>query len=266
MSIPYLSVIIPTHKRPALLRRSLSSVLRSSLRDIEVLVISDLFCEHTYQIVHSLKDARLSLYMNDSFVGPADSRNFGIRSSRGQYCFFLDDDDAVDPEYLEGLVNHKSIGNEIVYSNATIVEEDRQSGREFKRYALDVEGMSSDSVWIKNFIHINTILYPSSIIRELSFDHDLKSLEDWDFLLTALSRGGELRYIPKLFGAIIYKDYTNQNRRGNSQDASNSNVLRDYLRIYARSPAPNSELTTKRGVLINEVTSNSRINILDYVG
>lgn len=263
--IPTLSIIVPTHKRPATLGRLLHSVVESTFKDFEVLVISDCFCEQTVSMITSIKDERISITMNESFVGPSDSRNFGIQCAKGQYCYFIDDDDCVEKDYLKLMMSACSHSkDEVLYSDATIIEEDRAQNKTLKRYPFQTSNLNQDDVWVKNFIHINTIIYPTLLIKNLAFDPYLKSLEDWDFLLSSLREGARLRYVEGIAGAVIFKDYINRNRRGNSENAQNLQALRDYLRIYAKAPAPTHNLLMKRRNFINNIIQDANLDIIEF--
>lgn len=103
--MPIVSVVIPTHNRARLVRRSLRSVLQQTYRDLEVIVIDDGSTDDTQkQIATFLNDARVRyIYQNNR--GLAAARNRGICASQGSYVAFLDDDDLWLPDKLENQVH-----------------------------------------------------------------------------------------------------------------------------------------------------------------
>jgi glycosyltransferase involved in cell wall biosynthesis len=251
MSLPYFSIIIPTHGRPELLRRSILSLRENTFSDFELIVISDEIDASTFSVLAE------SLKGNDTFIkrtgtnGPAESRNFGIENARGQRVIFLDDDDALLPEYLGEAFKHcQDNPSEVLFTNYRLIEEDRERpGAPSKSTDISVAGQSVSEVYVKNFIHNHTCLYPLNAVRGRRQDKHIASLDDWDFLLNVMS-SSTFKYI-NLNGPVIYKDYVNAgNRRGSSQQAKNNTVLLDYLHIYRRWPAPNDELRLKRQKLL----------------
>jgi glycosyltransferase involved in cell wall biosynthesis len=95
------SVIIPTTlDRPAFLRAALRSVLSQTVADFEVLVIDDGSTTNLLPVLHEFDDHRIRYFRHDSRRGEAAARNTGIRSARGGYLAFLDDDDEWLPEKL----------------------------------------------------------------------------------------------------------------------------------------------------------------------
>ena len=53
------SVIIPTHNRPKLLKRAVDSVLGQTYRDFEVVVVDDGLEKRADKVINSFNDSRL---------------------------------------------------------------------------------------------------------------------------------------------------------------------------------------------------------------
>jgi GalNAc5-diNAcBac-PP-undecaprenol beta-1,3-glucosyltransferase len=262
--LPLLTIIISTHLRPLLLKRAIQSVLNSTFIDYEILVISDTRCDATFQAVHAFQDARINLFFHNRGTGPAYSRNFGLSVARGQHILFLDDDDAVEARYLEQVLKLAVLNPAAgIYSSVTIVEEDRQRQRPLKEYAYDVASLDKAQLYVKNFIHNHSIVYPKFKITNRSQEPSLASLEDWDFLLSALDEGMNLVFNPGEAKPVVYKDYINANsRRGNAVDALNENVIYDYLHIYSRHPAPSAAIAEARRALFRPLLASRSIESL----
>lgn len=115
-----------------------------------------------------------------------------------------------------------------------------------------VSGFKTESVYVKNFIHNHTVLYPAGAIKHRRQDQRLSSLDDWDFLLNVMA---DVEFVhADISGPIIYKDYVNTgNRRGTSCEATSSKVILDYLSIYSKWPAPTEELKLGRKSLLSGV-------------
>lgn len=90
---PTVSVVVPTHCRPALLREALESVLAQTFRDYEVIVVSsneDADCRA--QTRSTCEQFGFVMRACDR-GGVARARNVGARAARGVWLSFLDDDD-----------------------------------------------------------------------------------------------------------------------------------------------------------------------------
>jgi glycosyltransferase involved in cell wall biosynthesis len=101
---PLVSVIIPTHNRAAMLNRAVNSVLTQTMKDFELIVVSDGSTDNTQEVLEKIKDQRVYFLKHESEKGSAAARNTGIYTSRGKYVAFLDDDDEWLPTKLERQV------------------------------------------------------------------------------------------------------------------------------------------------------------------
>lgn len=102
---PLVSVIVPVYNRKTTIFRCLDSILKQSYRNFEVLVIDDGSDDGTSDICRSVSktDARIKLFSQDNH-GVSYSRNRGIAAATGKYVVFIDSDDYVNAQYVEGLV------------------------------------------------------------------------------------------------------------------------------------------------------------------
>jgi glycosyltransferase involved in cell wall biosynthesis len=90
---PLVTVVIPTRNRCHLLPRALRSVLRQTVRELELVVVDDASSDGTRELVEGLSDDRVRLARHRLRRGASAARNTGIRLARGEYVAFLDDDD-----------------------------------------------------------------------------------------------------------------------------------------------------------------------------
>jgi glycosyltransferase involved in cell wall biosynthesis len=82
-----------------MLSRAVSSVLRQSLQDFELIIIDD-GSSQPYD-PDLLADPRVQIIRNPASLGVAHARNLGVNAARGTYISFLDDDD----EYLDSFLS-----------------------------------------------------------------------------------------------------------------------------------------------------------------
>ena len=93
MNDPLVSVIIPTYNRPDYLERAVSSVLKQTHENIEVIIIDDHSVNDLSHMISKFQDPRIKSYKNKTNRGSVYSRNRGISLCRGDFINFLDDDD-----------------------------------------------------------------------------------------------------------------------------------------------------------------------------
>ncbi|WP_018948061.1 glycosyltransferase family 2 protein [Thioalkalivibrio sp. ALMg11] len=109
-STPRVSVVIPTYRRPELLRRSIRSVLEQTFSSLEVVVVDDNGEGHPEQkrtrkvLAEAFDDPRIRYIVNDGEGGGSGARNTGIHHATGCYIAFLDDDEDWEPDKLKKQV------------------------------------------------------------------------------------------------------------------------------------------------------------------
>jgi len=98
---PAVTVVISTFNRAGIVGRAIRSVLAQTCQNWELIVVDDCSTDGTEQAVRSFSDARIGYIRHERNRRQAAARNTGIRSARGEYVAFLDDDDEWLPEKLE---------------------------------------------------------------------------------------------------------------------------------------------------------------------
>ncbi len=90
------------YNRQKYIGEAIESVLASSLKDLELIVVDDGSTDDTVAMVKSYiaKDERIHLYINEKNLGDYANRNKAAGYAKGKYLKYVDSDDAL---YLEGL-------------------------------------------------------------------------------------------------------------------------------------------------------------------
>jgi glycosyltransferase involved in cell wall biosynthesis len=103
-TMPKVSVIIVSHNRPALLRRSITSALSQDYSDFELIIVDDSSDSRACNVVNSFKDPRIRYTKLATAVKASAALNFGIKQAKGEFVAFLDDDDEWLPTKLSKQV------------------------------------------------------------------------------------------------------------------------------------------------------------------
>lgn len=104
MSIPAVSVIIPTYNRAKVIEKALRSALAQTYQDMEIVVADDGSTDDTGAVVAALGEPRVRFVRKEN-GGCSSARNFGISEARGRYVAFLDSDDEWDPKWVATAVS-----------------------------------------------------------------------------------------------------------------------------------------------------------------
>ena len=101
MEVPAISVIIPVYNAEKYIGDCLDSLLAQTFTDFELIVVDDCSTDNSATVVKSYAEkfgGRLKLTRTKKNSGaPGVPGNIGFAHSRGEYLFFMDNDDAVTP-------------------------------------------------------------------------------------------------------------------------------------------------------------------------
>jgi GT2 family glycosyltransferase len=103
--VPTVSVVMPAFNAAGYVDTAITSVLRQTLRNLELLVVDDGSSDETAAVVarRVTEDRRVYLFRQAN-AGPGPARNTGFQAGRGRFFAFLDSDDAWTPTFLERQV------------------------------------------------------------------------------------------------------------------------------------------------------------------
>lgn len=130
------SVLIPTYNRARLLDRCLESVLAYPRENIEVLVADNATTDDTPNILAKFGDPRLRYWRHAINVGIERNILSLVRAAKGEWIFFLTDDDYLLPGGLEKLlaVAKAQPNSGVILSDARAVDIDGNYIRTFEFY------------------------------------------------------------------------------------------------------------------------------------
>lgn len=180
---PTVSVVLPTHDRAALLRRSLGSVLAQTFGDLEVVVVDDGSTEDIGAAAAAFGDPRVRVVRLPERRGGGGARNAGIAAARGRLIAFQDSDDEWLPEKLErqvALLERAGPGVGVAYCGFW-----REKEGSRVRYPLPgeprLEGDLRRELLQRNFITTAAALVRAPILAEVGgFDPAFPRYQDWD--------------------------------------------------------------------------------------
>lgn len=181
------SVIIPTHSRPHLLKRAVASAFAAG-NNVEVIVVDDASSDETADVCKSIPGiVYVRLAQN---LGVAGARSAGVRASTAQFISFLDDDDVRLPGSLdlEVEVLQAEPDAAMVYSQAVPVDESGKAVGEVYP-AIDT---SRDLFWKllgQNFIPCGSVVLRRSCLDQVGpLNAEIAGIDDWDLWIRIAER------------------------------------------------------------------------------
>ena len=94
------SIILPCYNVEKYIAKSIQSVLDQSYTDFELLVIIDGSPDKSKSIAESFSDCRITVFEKKN-GGLSDARNYGLERAKGEFIYFMDSDDWIEPKLLE---------------------------------------------------------------------------------------------------------------------------------------------------------------------
>lgn len=201
---PRVAVIVPTHNRPELLRRSVDAILDQEYPgEIDVVVVFDrVDPDSSLELRKPLRNVRV--VVNERTPGLPGARNTGIAATGGaDYVGFCDDDDMWLPGKLAAQVTHMDAHPDVSLCTTGIV--------------IDYEGNSSDrpspvdELTVESLVRDRTVeAHPSSFLFRSSdlgrigdVDEEIPGgySEDYDLLLRT-AKVGTISCLPAPFVVV----------------------------------------------------------------
>ena len=180
MTIPKVSVVIPTYNHREFILDTLDSVLNQTMSDYEVVVVNDGSPDDTHELLQPLVQANRVAYFQQANQGQSYARNVGISKARGEYIAFLDDDDIWPVDKLEWQVR--------------MLDEDPSLGIIGGRFhAIDASGqfqwagryhpeINFETLFTENPFHSpGQVLIRADVLRRVGgLDSAIWGADDWD--------------------------------------------------------------------------------------
>lgn len=101
-----ISIIVPVYNAAGFLDKCVESVLADPGQDWELILVNDGSKDGSGQLCdnYAASDSRIRVIHQEN-RGPGGARNKGLENARGEYLFFVDSDDALNPGALDVVRN-----------------------------------------------------------------------------------------------------------------------------------------------------------------
>jgi len=204
------AAIIPTHKRPELLARAISSVLNQSKPVDEVIVIDDASCDRTLNVVRSFKSNAVKYFRNPD-VGASSSRNYGVQVASCDFVAFLDDDDEWAPDKIKlqmAMVEEQNL--DLCFTRIQIVYEG--TNIRYLTNARMSENLARD-ICIENCIGgtISSMIRRELFLSVQGFDLNFHAREEYDLWIRLIHAGARVGIL-EIGLSIAYRSLYNRKR------------------------------------------------------
>jgi glycosyltransferase involved in cell wall biosynthesis len=116
------SIVMTAYNVENYIERAILSVLNSTYKNIELIIVEDCSTDGTVEKIKSITDPRIKVIYHDRNLGAGCSRFNGIKAITGDYTLFVDSDDWIDNNWIEELVKAAIESNADITSGGMVVE------------------------------------------------------------------------------------------------------------------------------------------------
>ena len=196
--MPTVSIIIPVYKAEHYLDACMRSVVGQSCTDLEILLVDDGSPDRSPEMCDAwaARDPRVRV-LHRKNGGAASARNAGLDAATGDFIFFADADDLLEPDAIEYLVKaEQQYGTDLVIGNMLYVDAENHPMAEPDFTGFTDTVRTVDEVWEHYFALDNRKVYYvvvwNKLYKRAMFDtlrfRDGKRYEDQFFMLDVLRR------------------------------------------------------------------------------
>lgn len=188
------TVIIPVYNTGILLKNCIESVIGQTYNKLEIIIVNDGSKDVvTKEILerYSTRDKRIVVVKNENH-GVSFSRNCGIKLANGRYITFVDGDDYLNKNHIAILIEQAKLD----VADISVVEFERVKNFEQRKVDADVlnnGNVNYDSeqalmaLWRGTLTgHVCGKLYRAEVLKNVSFDEEIKQMEDCLFFNNAI--------------------------------------------------------------------------------
>lgn len=200
------SVVIPCFNQSGFLLDAIESVMNSTYKNIEVIVVNDGSTDKSPdEISNLLSPFENIVLINQQNSGVCVARNNGITKASGEYILPLDADDKIAETYIEKAIsileNNPDIG--IVYCEAEFFGNDKNKKWNLKPATLY-------NMLIQNRIFPSGVYRKSKFLEVRGYKKEMElGCEDWDFWLSIIETGSKIYQLPE----VLFYYRKQQNKR-----------------------------------------------------
>ena len=222
----FFSVIIPNYNQANYLKKAISSVLKQSFDNFEIIVIDNNSSDNSKKIVNSFQSSKIRLFNINNQGIISKSRNFGILKSNSEWICFLDADDYW---FKNKLLETKKIIEENKFIDV-ICNGEIYFFYDFKKFKKKIYKKKNKNL---NMFH-SLLLYGNQLstsatsvkkkfIRDneifFSEDQSIKTSEDYDYWLQLAYKKANFKFIKKCLGVWLIHEKSTSNQFNNHNRA-----------------------------------------------
>lgn len=184
-----ITTVIPTYKRPTLVKRAIESALNQSFQNIQVIVFDNNSQDETAMMIKELQkqDSRLLYYCHKKEIKAVENLQFALSYPKTPFVSILADDDYLLPNFYEKAIEEFEKHPTAQFFIGSTLDVNAK-GKAFNISALKWENTSyykpPHGVFpvIEHYINWTGTLFRKSLLETNLLDSEIKAV-DYDFMI-----------------------------------------------------------------------------------
>lgn len=221
------TVYIPTHKRPELLKRAVKSVQQQTYTNLEIYIVVDGYCQKSIDLLSNLskEDGRIIYTINDKAIGACASRNIAIMTAKGKFVTGLDDDDYFEKDRVQNFIHTwaKAGGATAIFTDSKIIKPDNSQTEETDR----PQKVYKKYLFYRNYIGSQVFTTKETFVNAGLFDENLKAWQDLDLWIRMLKTDTD--YMQKCESSCYIVDTSHDQERISKQGLETISASHEYI-------------------------------------
>lgn len=212
-----ISIIVPAYNCEETIKKCIDSILKQSLKEIEVIIVNDGSTDNTESVINefaTLDNRIVIIKIKNS--GPGKARNIGLDKARGEYIGFVDSDDYIDVEMYEklyicgeenecdvvgcGYYIENNIENQVVQCSSVLCDCKLNKCLEGKAIREQILG-SFTKRKVGGFANLWNKIYRKSFLDDnnLRIDESREFGEDWIFNINVFEKAENAFFLEEVY-------------------------------------------------------------------
>ncbi len=273
-----ISIIVPIYNSEKYLKRSISSILCQTYKNIEVLLINDGSTDNSIKICQEFSriDNRIKI-IDKKNSGVSNTRNKGIELSTGELIMFVDSDDFIEKDYIEKMYYKlENLNLDTIVSGMQFCDNKEKIIRK-ELYTTNTKELKFDNLYkdIINTLYFCSAcktLFKKSVIIEndIKFNEKFNYGEDLLFSFTLLKNSKKIGYLSNC--GYYYRQNSDSSTHENNLESIEKyfddniilfNMLKQYIKDDETLIA--NRLFTKLNITLTKIIQNKNIRYKEFV-
>ncbi|GAB4293386.1 MAG: hypothetical protein Kow0098_14210 [Ignavibacteriaceae bacterium] len=179
------SVIVPSFNSVSFIHDTLSSLIKQTYQNIEIIVIDGGSTDGTIDIIKQFND-NIAYWISEKDSGQSNAINKGFKICKGEIAGWLCSDDILYPDSIEKVVNAFNKNEEIgiVYGDVDKIDEKGEIFRRIKFSELTTDYLLN----IRQAVPQQGSFYRTNLLQKVGYlDESLHQVMDFDLFIKLLN-------------------------------------------------------------------------------